>query len=93
MPFKEQFQTEEQFDTKELVLDEKKLMVFNDEVNTFDWVIESLIDVCDHTIEQAEQCTLIIHYKGHASVRQGSPKRLRPMKEALLGRGISAAIE
>ena len=63
MPIKEQFKTEEQPDVQEVVLDEKKLMVYNDDVNTFDWVIESLVDVCEHTIEQAEQCSLIIHYK------------------------------
>jgi ATP-dependent Clp protease adaptor protein ClpS len=69
------------------------LIVWNDEVNTFDWVIQSLIEVCDHTQEQAEQCALIIHHNGKYAVKQGEFTRLRPMCEALLDRGISATLE
>lgn len=68
------------------------LMVWNDDVNTFDWVIQSLIEVCDHTPEQAEQCTLLIHYKGKCDVKKGSYEELAPMKDALHDRGISADI-
>ena len=68
------------------------LMVWNDDVNTFDWVIQSLIEVCDHTPEQAEQCTLLIHYKGKCDVKKGSYEELVPMKDALHDRGISADI-
>lgn len=71
----------------------KKLVVFNDEVNTFDHVIATLQDVCDHSPEQAEQCTMIIHYNGKCSVKEGDKKKLRPMWEAILDRGISAAIQ
>ncbi|RAI99401.1 ATP-dependent Clp protease adaptor protein ClpS [Chitinophaga skermanii] len=69
------------------------LVVWNDEVNTFDWVIQSLIEVCDHSPEQAEQCALIIHYNGKYAVKTGEFTTLRPMCEALLERGLSATIE
>lgn len=69
------------------------LVVWNDEVNTFDWVIQSLIEVCDHSQEQAEQSALIIHFNGKYAVKQGEFIKLRPMCEALLDRGISATIE
>ena len=48
------------------------IVLYNDEVNTFDWVIESLVDVCDHSFEQAEQCSIIVHYKGKCDVKSGS---------------------
>jgi ATP-dependent Clp protease adaptor protein ClpS len=69
------------------------LIVWNDEVNTFDWVIQSLMEVCDHSQEQAEQCALIIHHNGKYAVKKGEFSRLRPMHEALLDRGISATLE
>ena len=72
---------------------EQFLVVYNDDVNTFEHVIESLIDVCNHTPEQAEQCSYIIHYKGRASVREGLFDKLYPMKTALTDRGLSAVIE
>ncbi|QJW89623.1 ATP-dependent Clp protease adaptor ClpS [Spirosoma taeanense] len=68
------------------------LVVFNDEVNTFDHVIETLIDVCDHTPEQAEQCTLLIHYKGKCTVKNGSWEELVPMRNEICRRGISAEV-
>ncbi|HEV7350676.1 ATP-dependent Clp protease adaptor ClpS [Telluribacter sp.] len=70
----------------------KALVVFNDEVNTFDWVIETLIQVCDHTPQQAEQCTLIIHYKGKCRVKEGEFEDLVPMRNEICRRGISAEI-
>jgi len=69
------------------------LIVWNDDVNTFDWVIQSLIEVCDHSPEQAEQCALFIHYNGKYAVKHGEYTKLRPMCEALLDGGISATIE
>ena len=69
------------------------LVVWNDDVNTFDWVIQSLVEVCGHTEEQAEQCALIIHYNGKYAVKEGEYTDLKPMLEALLERGISATIE
>lgn len=68
------------------------LIVWNDDVNTFEWVITSLMEVCGHTEEQAEQCALIIHYNGKYAVKEGEYEDLKPMCEALLDRGISATI-
>lgn len=69
------------------------LIVWNDEVNTFDWVISSLIDVCEHSPEQAEQCAMIIHNRGKYSVKKGDFEFLRPRAEALIERGIQATID
>jgi ATP-dependent Clp protease adaptor protein ClpS len=76
----------------EKLIDQKDLIVFNDDVNTFDFVIESLIKVCNHEIEQAEQCTWIIHFKGKCQVKRGVFEKLEPMCTALLDRGICAEI-
>ncbi len=70
----------------------KDLIVYNDDVNTFEHVIETLIKVCKHTPEQAEQCTLLIHYKGKCAVKKGSYEELRPMREAICEVGIDAKI-
>lgn len=70
-----------------------RLLVWNDDVNTFDWVIQSLVEVCGHTTEQAEQCALIIHFSGKYAVKEGDFEEIRPMCEALLDRGISATVE
>jgi ATP-dependent Clp protease adaptor protein ClpS len=71
---------------------ERELVVFNDDVNTFDHVIETLIKVCKHTPEQAEQCTLIIHFKGKCAVKLGGYEELVPMRDAICDRGISAEV-
>ncbi|GAA4458016.1 ATP-dependent Clp protease adaptor ClpS [Nibrella saemangeumensis] len=68
------------------------LVVFNDDVNTFDHVIDTLMDVCGHTPEQAEQCTLIIHYRGKCTVKNGSWEELVPMRNEICRRGISAEV-
>ncbi len=73
--------------------DEKQLVLYNDDVNTFDFVTESLIKVCGHDQLQAEQCTYLVHYTGLCAVKNGSFKKLRPMCEALLDRGLTAKIE
>lgn len=72
--------------------DECELVVFNDDINTFDHVIKILIKVCQHTPEQAEQCTLIIHYKGKCTVKKGSREKLKPMCQSILDAGIQAAV-
>ena len=72
--------------------DVRNLVVFNDDVNTFDHVIETLINVCDHTSEQAEQCTLLIHHKGKCIVKMGDFESLAAMCTAIHDRGISADI-
>lgn len=69
------------------------LVVFNDDVNTFDHVIQSLISVCKHEVEQAEQCTWIIHFKGKCQVKTGEYDKLTSMCSALLDRGISAEVQ
>jgi ATP-dependent Clp protease adaptor protein ClpS len=69
------------------------LILHNDEVNDFEHVMESLIEVCSHNSEQAEQCTLLAHLKGKCDIKHGEYSYLEPMREALLLRGISATIE
>lgn len=70
-----------------------RLLVYNDDHNTFDWVIQCLMEVLDHTEEQAEQLSLIIHFKGKATVKTAPVSVLKPKKEALIDRGLSAVIE
>jgi ATP-dependent Clp protease adaptor protein ClpS len=70
-----------------------QLIVWNDDVNTFDWVIETLVEVCGHSFEQAEQCSLLIHFQGKYAVKEGMFEDLKPMCEAILDRGINATLE
>lgn len=92
---KEQFREEEQQDVDVLEELDKghSLIVWNDDVNTFEWVIETLIEVCGHTAEQAEQCAMIIHTQGKYAVKHGSYDELKPMRDAIVERGIDATIE
>ncbi len=69
------------------------LIVWNDEVNTFDWVIQALVEVCGHNEEQAEQCAIIIDSKGKYAVKEGDYDTLKPMCDAITERGINATIE
>lgn len=69
------------------------LIVWNDEVNTFEHVIETLIQICGHTQEQAEQCSYIIHFQGKYAVKEGSYEELKPMCDAITERGIGATVE
>ena len=85
--FKEQAETEV-MDASGFVL-----VVWNDEVNTFDHVIKTLIEVCGHEQEQAEQCAMIIHQKGKYGVKNGSYDVLRPMADEITDRGIGATVE
>ncbi|MGK7394548.1 MAG: ATP-dependent Clp protease adaptor ClpS [Candidatus Cyclobacteriaceae bacterium M3_2C_046] len=70
----------------------KDLVVFNDDYNTFDHVINTLIKVCKHSPQQAEQCTWIIHYKGKCAVKKGTFEKLKPMRQGICEAGISAEI-
>lgn len=72
---------------------EKGLVLFNDDVNTFDFVIDTLIEVCDHLPEQAEQCALIAHYKGKCIVRNGDYQEMKPMYDEMTIRGLTVSIE
>ena len=76
----------------EQVVDQNEIVLFNDEVNTFDHVIETLIAVCEHTPEQAEQCSLIVHYNGKCTVKTGEYNDLEPRCSRLLQAGLSAEI-
>jgi ATP-dependent Clp protease adaptor protein ClpS len=69
------------------------LIVWNDEVNTFEWVIETLIKVCRHSHEQAEQCSYIIHFHGKYAVKKGTYEELKPMCDSITDRGINATVE
>jgi ATP-dependent Clp protease adaptor protein ClpS len=69
------------------------LIIWNDEVNTFEWVIETLIEICGHSYEQAEQCAYIIHFHGKYAVKQGSYEELKPLCDAITDRGINATVE
>ncbi len=88
-----QYQSETAETTSLVAEDIHNLMVWNDDVNTFDHVIASLIAVCKHSKDQAEQCALLVHYKGKCSVKRGDFTTLRPQAEALLDRGIQATVD
>ncbi|WP_031428212.1 ATP-dependent Clp protease adaptor ClpS [Flavimarina sp. Hel_I_48] len=90
MSTKEKIQ--EEVDVLEQVRPDNEIVLYNDEVNTFDHVIESLITACDHTPIQAEQCSLIVHYKGKCTVKTGAFKELEPRCSKLLEAGLSAEI-
>jgi ATP-dependent Clp protease adaptor protein ClpS len=87
------WQTEQETSTSILENETHQLIVWNDDVNTFDWVIESLIDICNHSFEQAEQCAMIIHNNGKYAVKKGDYEDLKPKALALLDRKIQATID
>ncbi|ATA88549.1 Clp protease ClpS [Capnocytophaga stomatis] len=93
MIFNHQEKTQNETSTEELLDDGCHLILYNDDVNTFDHVIETLVSVCKHTYDQAEQCTIIVHFKGKCDVKSGSYEKLRPMCLALLDAGLNAEIE
>ena len=72
--------------------EENEIVLYNDDVNTFDHVINTLIYACEHTPEQAEQCSIIVHYKGKCTVKTGDFKELEPRCSMLLDAGLSAEI-
>lgn len=90
MSTKEKIQ--EQLDEEVLDLPLNEIVLYNDDVNTFDHVIDTLIYACDHTPEQAEQCSIIVHYKGKCTVKTGEYKELEPRCSMLLEAGLSAEI-
>lgn len=83
---------QEEFDILEQEANLNEIVLYNDDVNTFDHVIETLINACDHTPEQAEQCSIIVHYKGKCTVKTGEYKELEPRCTKLLSAGLSAEI-
>jgi len=85
-------QTEEVINLEEVTVRERELVLYNDDHNTFDFVIECLINICKHDPLQAEQCTYIVHYNGKCSVKCGSYADLNPMRVALADKGLSVVI-
>lgn len=90
MSTKEKIQ--ENVDVLEQETQQHEIVLHNDDVNTFDFVIASLISVCDHTLEQAEQCAFLVHYKGKCTVKSGEYKELEPKCSKLLQLGLSAEL-
>lgn len=78
--------------SSELLTSERELILFNDDVNSFDFVIESLVEVCDHDLVQAEQCAMIAHFKGKCGIKVGTLTELTPMNNELNSRGLSTVL-
>lgn len=95
LAYKGDTKTESREETDTLTLNEDpcNLVVWNDEVNTFEWVIETLMEICGHSYEQAEQCAYIIHFQGKYAVKNGSYDNLKPLCDAITERGINATVE
>ena len=83
---------QEDVDVLEETTNQNEIVLFNDDVNTFDHVIDSLIDICEHSLEQAEQCAILVHYKGKCTVKTGEYNDLKPRCTRLLTKGLSAEI-
>jgi len=88
---KEKIQSSKKSD--DVLSDVKELILFNDDFNTFDFVIDSLIEVCEHEAEQAEQCAMIVHYKGKCTVKTGTSYELKPVYTELSNRNLSVEIK
>lgn len=84
--------TSEELLLEEAVVTQNEIVLHNDDVNTFDHVIETLIYACEHTAEQAEQCAILVHYKGKCTVKTGEYDDLKPRCSKLLEAGLSAEI-
>ena len=93
MNFDTSTETLEDISIAEQLVDSPQFVIFNDDVNTFDHVIDTLISVCKHSPEQAEQCTMLVHYKGKCTVKEGDFEKLKPMCESILDKGIQANIQ
>lgn len=83
---------QEKFEVLEKEVNQHEIILFNDDVHTFDYVIDSLIDICEHSPEQAEQCTFLVHYKGKCAVKTGEYDELKSRCSKLLQLGLSAEI-
>ena len=84
---------QEEVDVLEEVSNNNEIVLYNDDVNTCDHVIDTVIKVCEHTNEQAEQCAILVHYKGRCTVKTGSYEELKPQCSSLLDAGLSAEIQ
>lgn len=92
MSYNPQELEQSEIETAEITLDEKSIVIYNDDFNTFEHVIDTLIKVCKHTQEQAEQSTWLVHYKGKCAVKNGEYDILLPMRNAIREAGIDAKI-
>jgi ATP-dependent Clp protease adaptor protein ClpS len=90
---KEVTKEEEEVAVLDEISEQFQVLLYNDEVNTFDWVIECLIDICSHDELQAEQCALLVHYKGKAVVKKGELEEMKTICQALCDRDLSAVVE
>ncbi len=88
----EQHKTEQELEADVLEDSGCTLVLYNDDYHTFDYVIKALVDICRHTYEQAEQCTILIHFKGKCAVKHGSHEELLPMHTALLDKQLTSEI-
>ena len=93
IPEKPRYDFEEDVEVLDATDRSCSLIVWNDDVNTFEWVIDALVEICHHSEEQAEQCAMIIHTQGKYAVKHGGYETLKPMCEAITERGIGATIE
>ncbi len=84
---------EDEVTTEDTTGEPAQLIVYNDDHNTFDWVIQCFMEILNHSSAQAEQLSLMIHYKGKATVKTAPKPVLKPKKDALVDRGLSAVIE
>jgi ATP-dependent Clp protease adaptor protein ClpS len=69
------------------------LVLHNDDINTFDYVMETLVEVCDHSLTQAEQCATITHFKGKCEVRSGAFTEMKELRYQLISRGLKASVD
>ena len=93
MSTEEQYKEQEDIAVLEQETQQHEIVLYNDDVNTFDFVIDALIDICEHTPIQAEQCTILVHYKGKCAVKTGDIEVLKVPCEQLQSLGLSAVIE
>jgi len=70
-----------------------RLVLHNDDFNSFDYVMETLVEICDHSITQAEQCATITHFKGKCEVKSGSLNEMRELRYKLISRGLNASVD
>jgi ATP-dependent Clp protease adaptor protein ClpS len=89
---KEKIKPTQELDDFTLYDSDHYLVLINDDVHTFDYVIDALIEICQHTIQQATQCTMLVHYKGSCDVKKGSFEELRPLRKALISKELRAQI-
>jgi len=75
------------------LVEERNLVLYNDDYNTFDFVIDTLIEVCDHDPITAEQCTILVHYKGKCTIKSGVLEELKPIRKEMTNRGLTVSIK